>query len=882
MLVPTACCCIHGRRANRLFHILALAIFLATTGGCQSSTSSLQMTVIAPDQPCRGTVTIRLAGCVIRPDSYAIFLPAQPTPTERTAAQELELHLRLITGHEFAVLPETQRGDRHGFFIGRCRTYSLPEADFTSLGADGLIIRSHGADLQLMGNKRGVLYAVSVFLDECLGCRWFAADCMRVPTGGEISLGAIDRRYVPPLMNRALDYPEHRGTLFAMRNRLTSAGADLGGAHGGRIDYYPFVHSFAELVSPAKYFAQHPDYYSLNDGKRTADGQLCLTNPEVLTIAKATVRRWIKEHPEAQIISVSQNDNQRYCQCDKCTALAKEEGSQAGPLLHFVNAIAADIARDYPDKIIDTLAYMYTRKPPLHVQPAPNVTIRLCSIECCFSHPIEGSTENGSFMEDLRGWSRICRRLSIWDYVISYRNTLAPWPNLYVLQPNIKTFVDHGATSVYEESNYFSPGGEMAPLRTYIMAKALWDPTYDTDRAIDEFLPAYYGAAAPYLRQYIDLLHRPFRNGKGPHITIWLSDPWNYLDGEFLPHAHALFAQAREAVRDDPARLRRVRLAHLGAIYMTLFETPIYERRGDRLIWRARPPEGIDAWSEFWDVVAIEKITSHQEGLGIEAIKKTHVSAGGQNPIVFGGIPSPGELTIQRLHNRDVEVECIPGFGGRIHALINRHTGRDWLKGNHPNGYTLIDESGSELYSERPWRSSGWATPFQVTEIDENHIVMHATLDNGLELERRLTLPEGTRASIVRCRDSIRNTSSQPREATLRIHPVINMVHPASTHLIVRNAAGEDRPLDLPKSTNTQEPTADCYLEGPNRPAGWWSVADDATHEQLIHRLIAGEVGQYFVSVNYALRQLTLELWSPTRTLKPGEEIAIEHEYETR
>lgn len=836
------------------------------------------MTVLSPDQLDRGAATIRVSSVSIEPESHVIFVPRQPTPTERVAAEELQFHLGLITGRDFAIRPESQRSGEHGFFIGRCEAYALSDAQWAELGEEGLIIRTHGADVQLAGDRRGVLYAVSVFLEDYLGCRWFAADCMRVPTSGTITLPVIDVRHIPVLESRALDYPEHRDPAFAMRNRMTSANARLDAAHGGRVEYHPFVHSFDALVPRAEYFEQHPEYYALIDGERTAtSAQLCLTNPDVLTVAKAKVRTWIAERPDAQFISVSQNDNGRYCQCENCSALAEHEGSQAGPLLHFVNAIAADIGHDHPDKIIDTLAYRYTRKPPEHVRPAANVTVRLCSIECCFSHPIDGCPENASFMEDLRGWSEICRRLSIWDYVISYRHTLAPWPNLYVLQPNIRTFVDHGVTSIYEEANYFSRGGEMAALRAYIMAKTLWDPDYDTDHAIDEFLPAYYGAAATHVRRYIDLLHERFADGRGAHITIWQSDPHDYLDVQFVAEAHALFARARAAVRDDPTRLRRVRLVHLGVIYMTLFETPVYERRGDRLIWRAAPPAGIDAWQEFWEVVTIERITHHQEGRPMDTINHVHIPGGAKNPITLTRIPMPAEVAIHRLSNREVQVELLPSFGGRIHALTSRRTGRDWFKGNHPDGYTLLAQSGSELYSQRSWRSPGWAAPFTVTQRSDRHIVMHTVLDDGLELERRITLAGGAR---VLCRDTLRNTSDEPREATLRIHPVFDMVRPASTRIMLRSAAGRDHAVDLPRPTDTEASTADLTLQGEQAPADWWGIADEASGERVVHRVIAGEVGRYFVSVDDALRQLSLELWSPTRTLNRGEQIAIEHEYE--
>lgn len=872
---------IHNKCAAIRF--LLILVLIHAVSGCQAGHFPPRMTVISPSQTYGGATIIRLGGEVVQPGDYAIFLPEPFTPTDRTAAQELQLHLRLITGHDLAILPESQRGNKHGFFIGRCKTYPLSSSEWDGLGVDGLVIRTHGHDVQLAGAQRGILYAVSVFLEDYLGCRWFAADCMRVPTSGTIVLGAIDHRYVPPLQNRVLDYPEQSDPTFAMRNRLMNHSTPRDLSHGGSIRYHnPGVHTFTQLIPPDKYFTQHPEYFSLVDGKRTATtAQLCLTNPDLLAIAKETVREWIKSDPEAQIISVSQNDNDRYCQCDKCTALARQEDSQAGPVLDFVNAIAADIARDYPHLIIDTLAYRYTRKPPLHIRPVENVTVRLCSIECCFSHPLDRCPENRSFMEDLRGWSRISKRQSIWDYVIPFYHPLAPWPNLYVLQPNIKTFIENGATSIYEEGNYFSRGGEMASLRSYIMAKTLWDPDYDTDRAIDEFLPAYYGPAAPYLRQYIDLLHRPFRNGRGAHMHCGLSpatNPIYDLEEGFLPKAHALFAQARTAVRDDPVRLRRVRLAHLGAIYLTLFERPVYERQGDRLIWNAAPPAGVDAWREFWDVVAIEKITHSQEGVPIKMINDTHILDGIRNPIVLPRSPSlPDSLTIYRLRNRDIDVECIPGFGGRIHSLVNRRSGRDWLTRNQSGGYNLLDQAGSELYSAESWRSPGWNTPFRVIQSSKTRIVMQARLENGLELEREISLASGLK---IRCRDSVRNASDQPCEAALRIHPVFDMMHPASMHMIVRNAAGKDHPVNLPNPTDASQTTANRRFRGEERPAGQWGIIDDASGEYLTHRVIAGDVAEYFVDVDYAARRLTLEIWSPTRILAPGEDITFEHEYD--
>ena len=88
------------------------------------------------------------------------------------------------------------------------------------------------------------------------------------------------------------------------------------------------------------------------------------------------------------ILSVTQEDNHQYCQCVECKALDALEGSQSGTMIHFVNAVAEAIEDEFPDVFIDTFAYWYSRKPPKFVKPRDNVIVRLCSIECCFAHPL--------------------------------------------------------------------------------------------------------------------------------------------------------------------------------------------------------------------------------------------------------------------------------------------------------------------------------------------------------------------------------------------------------------------------------------------------------------------------------------------------------------
>ncbi|HUU34042.1 MAG TPA: DUF4838 domain-containing protein [Vicinamibacterales bacterium] len=521
-----------------------------------------------------GECVITVGGVALEPESYAIVIPDGPTAQEQHAAGDLADHLEQMTGKRLAVVAEKDLGRRTPIAVGKC-TETLKalgvEVDFDALGLEGIAVETKGPALVLAGNRRGVLYAVYSFLEDHCDCRWFTPDCSRVPRQGRFDVSDLQVRYVPPLEYRSTDYPCSRDADWAVRNKINGTQTALDEKRGGKIAYSHSVHTFNSILDPAEHFKDHPEWFSKVKGKRQ-DGQtqLCLTNPEVLEIAKKTVRQWIQEAPAATVFSVSQNDWRHYCECPACKALAEKEGSQAGPLIHFVNAIADDIAKDYPDKVISTLAYQYTRKPPREVKPRPNVCVRLCSIECCFAHPLDVCETNQSFVDDIRGWNRLCNRLYIWDYVIDYSHSVMPFPNLRVLRPNIRFFISHGVKGVYEEACYFTPASELAELRTWIMAKTLWNPDYDTDWAIDEFLGGYYGPAAGPLRQYLDLMHRQVVEHRDWHVNIWAPPTAPYLGREVVAEAVRLFDEAAAAVKAEPVLAQRVAIARLPVLYVQI------------------------------------------------------------------------------------------------------------------------------------------------------------------------------------------------------------------------------------------------------------------------------------------------------------------------
>ncbi|NUQ64773.1 MAG: DUF4838 domain-containing protein [Pirellulales bacterium] len=497
-----------------------------------------------------------------------IVLPAEPSPVETTAAGELQKHLQEVTGAKLEIVNEGKvpAGARR-ILVGASAEARklLGGLDLQSLGHDGIVMKTAGNAIVLAGRApRGTLYAVYTFLEDVVGCRWWTATESFAPKRPTLKAPALDTVYAPPLRYRESFYRGAFEGVFSARIKCNGAHNNVAPEYGGHHRFAGFVHTFYPLLPPEKYFAEHPDWYSEIDGKRTHEhAQLCLTNEAMRQELVRNALELLRKTPEAGLVSVSQNDWHGRCQCAACRTVEEEEGAASGPLLRFVNAVAEPIEKEFPDVLVETLAYQYTRQPPKKVKPRHNVIIRLCSIECSFSQPLSEGPQNEPFRKDIEAWCEVAPQLFVWDYVTNFSNYILPHPNLRVLGPNVRYFVDHKVVGLFEQGDYGSNVGDFVRMRAWVLAHLMWNPKQDERKLIREFLEGYYGAAAPHLLGYLDGLQDAAQR-KDVYLRCFMQDTGEWLDLEDLNQATRRYRQAEAAVAGDAtlsARVRRERLA---------------------------------------------------------------------------------------------------------------------------------------------------------------------------------------------------------------------------------------------------------------------------------------------------------------------------------
>ena len=508
---------------------------------------------------------------------YKIIVPVQADALEKQASQQLQQYLSKIAGSEIPVLNESEFKGKKAIYIGKTDYAKAEKVDFASIEGDGYTYKSAGNNFIIAGgNKKGVLYGVYDFL-QGLGFRKLSPDYVYIPKTKDFSPAKKDITFNPLINYRTTSYGQMGDQEYSDWNKLSS-----------RSDWGLFVHTFATLVPPQQYGQSHPEYYSLRNGVRQTATQLCLSNQEVADVLIDNLKKKIAENPGATYWSVSQNDNDQYCQCDNCKALNEKYGGvPSGSIIYFVNKVAKAI----PDKIISTLAYWYTRKAPQNIQIEPNVNIMLCNIESRRQAPVYET--DPAFSKDLKDWGALTNDILIWDYNIQFTNFFDPFPNLYTLKPNIKFYRDNHVNALFMQANS-EPAAEMALLRSYLISKLMWKPDADDKMIMDEFLNNYYGAAGPYIRRYIDIMHDSLVKS-GMQLNIF-GDPVDakeaYLSAEMMPQYNQLFDEAEKTVSNDPELLRRTQVARLPIMYAAIqigrteIDTPrsLYQRDANGIV----------------------------------------------------------------------------------------------------------------------------------------------------------------------------------------------------------------------------------------------------------------------------------------------------------
>ena len=499
---------------------------------------------------------------------YDIVIREGAPKATRYAASELANYLKKVTGAETKIVQSKASG-RKAIYIGPHG--ELPKsADFDPAKYEGRerfrIAELKSGDISIMGAECdyeplshkyadfGLLFGTYEFIERFLGVRWYTpgefGECFEHLDKVETSGLPIDqtpaystRDYWPFVWN---EFTSREALAF--NRRLRGFGLKEGSSNHSMSDFYFLYHE------------TDPDIFALRpDGKREfgvfkpgtknfiTQPQYCFTNPKFLKIycdaidayyAKdpKIVKMWKHKHPDDRLVHVTPDDVFRLakCHCENCVKMLqpKRERAEMSNLVYtFVKKVAEHVQKKYPDKKVICLAYERYYYPPDFKLPS-NVIISICVNPSIMRFGSKRARE--SFEQVLRQWSEKVDEISVWHYMLPYRNTYPYYlPHIadqwFRAYPKIK--------GCFIELNDCGLGGWLADremkinpihkknkttvdlgqnhLTLIASMKAMWGAKYDVQAELDRYYRLFYGPAAVPMKRYFDTAIHQWENVTG-------------------------------------------------------------------------------------------------------------------------------------------------------------------------------------------------------------------------------------------------------------------------------------------------------------------------------------------------------------------------------
>lgn len=440
------------------------------------------------------------------------------------AAQQLQKYIEYATGIELPLVTDSQEPAAHEIIVGTTNREdsTITAIDRSKYGEEGVLIKAENGNLILTGgSKRGCTYAAYTFLEEYIGCRFFTEDCEVIYKADKIDIPAdIHMDHTATMEYR--DIYGYAATIseYASKRKVNGFHTRaLNYAQGGTFDFAAGGIAYSHTMG---------NIYRL----ASQDSQPCFTDEEIYQKLLADVLKKLSYDPDAPVISVTQNDNFNDCKCASCSDINIKEGSNSGALIRFINRLAEDVEKEYPNVKILTLAYMFSFEAPKVTKPRHNVIIQYCPIDSCCAHALNdpACSRNKEYNEWMQGWADVTDNLYLWYYTREVlQDGVLPFMNFDALYENYAYFHQTGVKGIFNESCVGSHGGEFDTMRIYLMSRLMWEEDMTKEEyytALYEFIDAYYGEASEVVTEYFNLL-KSYAYGK--HF-IQYSSPQALLD----------------------------------------------------------------------------------------------------------------------------------------------------------------------------------------------------------------------------------------------------------------------------------------------------------------------------------------------------------------
>lgn len=532
----------------------------------------------------------------------ARVVAAGEEPSLQAAVEDLRAYVARISGAELNVVAGTQDLPGPTLHLGETDLFEQTEFVRTAIRLDGFCVVQRGEDLLIAGNlPQGTANGIVTVLQDQFGVRWYHAGSLWevVPPRRSLTIryraNAGPEAYVenPSYLGREL-WGAAPDKAFGRRMRLTQLGVTL--------PYVGTGHSLDAVVPASRYFADHPDYFALVDGKRSTDHP-CFTHPDMPELFMQFIRKGKG--------SLGVNDNVTVCRCDRCLAVdGRSEPYMGMPnvsesYFQLIRRVAEQTAREFPQMRLGVFAYQITNAPPKTVDHiGRNVDVVLCQDTSQHFDRTYRRTDRRMAAE----WVRKSGGVRMYDYyginywMPRYFPRVLAGQMRYLARQGVLGYGTHTPTMIDSSMPMF-----------YLYYQMLWNAELDANAVVGRMIRDLYGPAAEPVREFYALWEACWMRKRAPKWFYGMDDLMGEMrlyKEEDIRRGRTLLERAAQRA-DDPLIRQRVQFleerfafTHAAAeVYYTAQRALAFDSRRSSEEAVARSTAVADQWEKFVDAL---------------------------------------------------------------------------------------------------------------------------------------------------------------------------------------------------------------------------------------------------------------------------------------
>jgi len=573
--------------------LFVIGVFSLMTGACSGAV------VLVKDGEPAATIVVAKAVLGANPADAARDVNYPAESKIKSAVQDLVTYIEKMSGAKLPVVGDDQPVKGTVIYVGRSagtdklRGFKIPSGLTPERNEEGYAISVRDGIVALAGNDEGpyegTRYAVAEFLNR-LGVRWiFPGDFGEiVPKKNTVvcdDMNFVDRpafKVRTWWCNEPADMARIEG-IWKIRNKMQ--------INGNSIICIPGDSWLRKYLPDAKLAETRPELFGKNFDQTVNPYMANLSNPETAKIVAekiiAEVQASEKTGNRINSVGFAPDDGLPMDHTLKTmdelnqgfTDWIGREGvptelSTSEEWFTFVNRVAEEVTKVYPDFIVVTNGYANRAIPPQGVKLHPNLGVMTAFIWQDETKPMtDPKNWHGQVvLGELKQWTSLCKRVFIYEYNHEMLVTmLTPVPQVKRTIANYREYKKLGMIGFMNETRL--PYMEEGILTRYLRAHLMWNPDMDTEKFIADYYSNWYGPAAKPAADFWNAIENCILDspllGHEDRILGSVYTP------ELIASCEKSVADAEKLATEEPYRTRvrvdRLTLEHLKG-YMALKE----------------------------------------------------------------------------------------------------------------------------------------------------------------------------------------------------------------------------------------------------------------------------------------------------------------------